>query len=267
MKGIVLFLIFPFWVFPSFGQEPLSQCARDIEVVEKGSLKPNDLYNAACCFSLDKKADQAYAMLERAIAQGFTDHKWLEKDSDLDFIRQDPRWSKVIAAAKTAEQAYLETVNAELYQIFRADQDDRKPPIDWTKISPRDRVREEKVRLIIEAGGLKVAGDYYYAGFVFQHGENPEDFKLSHDLCLKAIALDPNHGGAKWLSCASEDRWLQNTGKPQVWGTQYTREKGGDWTYEPFDKTAKTDEERAAMGVRILSKIEADIKKFNRKKK
>lgn len=261
-----VFLFFPVWVLASLGQELPPDCARYFDAVEKGSLKPITLYNAACCYSLSKNADRAFAMLDLAIAQGFSKHQWLEQDKELAFVQQDPRWPKVILAAKAAEQAFLETVNRELYEIYRADQDDRKPPIDWEKVTPRDLARQERVQQIMAAGGLKVAGDFYHAALVFQHGQKPEDFKLSHGLCLKTIALEPDHDGAKWLTCAAEDRWLQNTGKPQVWGTQYTREKGGSWTNEPFDRTAKTDEERVAMGVKTLAEIDADMKKYNRKK-
>jgi Flp pilus assembly protein TadD len=62
-------------------------------------IQPGDpavLYNLACSYSLAKKVEQAVASLNRAVATGFNDLKWLLKDPDLINLRKDPLFKKVL---------------------------------------------------------------------------------------------------------------------------------------------------------------------------
>ncbi len=61
-------------------------------------LRPSDPmvhYNLACSYSLTKRLDLAALALERALALGFQDFKWLAEDPDLDNLRQDPAYRKI----------------------------------------------------------------------------------------------------------------------------------------------------------------------------
>jgi tetratricopeptide (TPR) repeat protein len=63
-------------------------------------LRPDDpsvLYNLACSYSLAKKFDDAAAILNRSISNGFVDFKWLMKDPDLSALRKEPAFKKVWA--------------------------------------------------------------------------------------------------------------------------------------------------------------------------
>jgi tetratricopeptide (TPR) repeat protein len=54
--------------------------------------EPMLLYNLACIYSLAGEAEQAIACLERAVERGFAHKLWIEKDSNLDLLRGDPRF-------------------------------------------------------------------------------------------------------------------------------------------------------------------------------
>ena len=56
-------------------------------------LEPSNplvFYNLACSHSLNGEMDRAAAALERALALGYRDFKWLARDPDLRLLRQHP---------------------------------------------------------------------------------------------------------------------------------------------------------------------------------
>jgi tetratricopeptide (TPR) repeat protein len=57
---------------------------------------PTVLYNLACSYSLARKLEDAVASLNRALATGFNDFKWLLRDPDLMNLRKDPLFKKVL---------------------------------------------------------------------------------------------------------------------------------------------------------------------------
>ena len=96
------------------------------------------------------------------------------------------------------------------------------PSYDQEKELPqRDEERREQARLLLAKPGLSAA-DYYYAAFLFQHGQKSDDYLLAHILATNAIAL--GYERAKWISAATLDRYLQQIGQKQVFGTQYVGE-------------------------------------------
>ncbi len=50
------------------------------------------LFNVACAFAHADLIDEALDLLERGIAQGFGHRQWIEQDSDLDPLRDHPRF-------------------------------------------------------------------------------------------------------------------------------------------------------------------------------
>jgi hypothetical protein len=96
------------------------------------------------------------------------------------------------------------------------------PSYDWEKEVPkRDEARREQARAILEKPGHN-GEDYYYAAFIFQHGQKADDYLFAHILATQAIAL--GYTRAKWISAATLDRYLQQIGQKQVFGTQYLGE-------------------------------------------
>jgi TolB-like protein/Flp pilus assembly protein TadD len=58
-------------------------------------LEPDEpmlLYNLGCIYALAGEADEALGCLERALDRGFAHRGWIEKDSNLDSLRDDPRF-------------------------------------------------------------------------------------------------------------------------------------------------------------------------------
>jgi len=63
------------------------------------SINPDEtsvLYNATCIYSLLGKFDEALDYFEKAIEAGFASREWIESDSDLDPIRNHPRFQKAL---------------------------------------------------------------------------------------------------------------------------------------------------------------------------
>jgi serine/threonine protein kinase/Flp pilus assembly protein TadD len=57
---------------------------------------PGVLYNVACVYSLGGILDDAIGCLDKAVANGFGHREWLLNDSDLDAIREDPRFQTLL---------------------------------------------------------------------------------------------------------------------------------------------------------------------------
>ena len=66
-----------------------------------------------------------------------------------------------------------------------------------------------------------------------------------------------------WLSAAALDRYLQEIGRPQVFGTQYRR-NGADtpWTQEPIDHLFG-DRIRSLFGVSTRAQAEERVQQMN----
>ena len=152
------------------------------------------------------------------------------------------------ASAKPAD-------NAEVMRLCAEDQADRAPgagELDWKAVGARDAARLARVKEIYRAGELRSGPDFRQAALVLQHGNQPEDFLLAHELCVVAIAkgeLD-----ALWLCAASEDRFLMNLQRPQRFATQYRSDKPGEpmHLYEVGEDV--TDDLRAAFHAPTLAK-------------
>jgi len=67
------------------------------------NLLPKDAtvhYNLACDYSLLEDADHCFESLEKAIRFGYRDFRWMEKDADLAYARQDARYKELIVKYK-----------------------------------------------------------------------------------------------------------------------------------------------------------------------
>jgi TolB-like protein/Tfp pilus assembly protein PilF len=63
------------------------------------AIDPEDaavLYNAACNYALAGKPDEAIDHLDKAIRNGFGQRSWVENDSALDSLRDDPRFQALL---------------------------------------------------------------------------------------------------------------------------------------------------------------------------
>jgi len=69
--------------------------------IELGYARPEvALYNTACAYSRMENADGAYEFLQKAVAQGYSAWKKIEKDSDLKFLRAQADWKSRFSEIK-----------------------------------------------------------------------------------------------------------------------------------------------------------------------
>ncbi len=103
--------------------------------------------------------------------------------------------------------------------MLSKEQADKLPSYDWEKEVPkRDEARREQARTLLAKPG-RSGEEYYYAAYLFQHGQKADDYLFAHILATEAMAL--GYSRAKWISAATLDRYLQQIGQKQVFGTQY----------------------------------------------
>jgi len=87
-----------------FYASSLAKLGRKDEAIREGAmaveLSPGDpmmLYNCACLYATPREIEQALAALERAVAGGYENFRWLAHDPDLDVLRSEPRFLALIA--------------------------------------------------------------------------------------------------------------------------------------------------------------------------
>ena len=56
-------------------------------------------YNVACLYSLEGRIEEAIGCLEDAFAMGFASRDWIERDPDLNSLREPPRFQALLARA------------------------------------------------------------------------------------------------------------------------------------------------------------------------
>ena len=105
--------------------------------------------------------------------------------------------------------------------LLPKEQADKLPSYDGQKVPKRDEARREQARMLLSEANLS-GEQYFYAAYLFQHGQSANDYLFAHILATQAIAL--GYTRAKWISAATLDRYLQQIGQKQVFGTQYQGE-------------------------------------------
>ena len=235
------------------------------EAIDSGMVDMTAYYNAACCMAKTGDKENALAYLNQAIDMGYNYANWMAQDSDLVSLHDDPRWNEVYSRCKKQYDAYLKTINMQLYLLFQADQSDRfnyREGQDWGEIARKDSLRQEKVARMIDNGQLKVSDDYYHAGMIFHHGRDSTAYKIAEWLANKSLELDSTSDNARWLTAAAKDRYLWSIDQPQWYGTQ-NHLLNGKWTLDPIDTTAVTDTDRAFHRVASLKRLRQNMKDRN----
>jgi hypothetical protein len=157
--------------------------------------------------------------------------------------------------------------SAEMQRIFEEDQRGRQPgqKIDWERVSKSDEQRRAQTKKLLEEGALHTGEDFERAAFIFQHGSTPNDYLLAHTLAM--IAVKKGDGGAIWIATATLDRYLQNIGKPQIYGTQFLFKEGGTVTQDPYDRELISDALRRTLGVPSQKAQEEQRKQYEAEQK
>jgi hypothetical protein len=151
--------------------------------------------------------------------------------------------------------------SARMAELFQLDQAPRLAgAIDWEQVSKTDAARRHEVLALAQAGQLTSQQDYYYAAFIFQHGNCPEHYLLANTFAKKSIEL--GGFGAKWIYAATLDRYLDATGKPQKYGTQLSGDPYCNFELANYD-TSTSDKERLEYAVPTLAQSLADAKSLS----
>jgi SagB-type dehydrogenase family enzyme len=64
-------------------------------------------YEAACYFALAGDMDNAFKYLQMSLDNGWSDAHWLQADTDLESLRNDPRWQTCVQAATETREKLL----------------------------------------------------------------------------------------------------------------------------------------------------------------
>jgi len=62
-------------------------------------LEPDDMtiwYNLGCSLALLNQRDDAIKALQRAVELGYSDHEWMRRDNDLQSLREDKDFNKLL---------------------------------------------------------------------------------------------------------------------------------------------------------------------------
>ena len=168
-----------------------------------------------------------------------------------------------LATPAFAQDAAVVSDNPEMAAIYAADQAVRQDFAailaggreNALRIHAADTVRRQQVKVLLDAGALRTAADFYSAALVYQHGDTAEDYLMAHTLAVAALGEGSTE--SPWLAAATLDRYLQKIGQPQIYGTQTMMRRGEPPTREPFDHALIPDSIRKVLGVSTRGAEEA----------
>lgn len=157
---------------------------------------------------------------------------------------------------------------AELAALYAADRAEHAavPPVDmpaYAVLRARDRARRVQALAALErlrALGAVPSEALYYAAWLLNHGETPDEAARAHALAREAA--EAGYAPARWLAAAAYDRACMYAGRPQRYGTQFVPDgvRYRLWDVEP----ATSDSERAEWGVPPLAEQHARAEAMTR---
>jgi serine/threonine protein kinase/tetratricopeptide (TPR) repeat protein len=90
------------------GLVALGERERGLEWARRArEIEPDEsmvLYNLACVYSLAGEVEEGIDCLEQAVDHGFTHIAWVRKDSNLDALREHPRFGKLVDRLEAAQK-------------------------------------------------------------------------------------------------------------------------------------------------------------------
>ena len=92
------------WVLAATHYAEAGDRERAIHAIERAIAIDNDsltIYNVATAYALMKDTDKALDHLESAVRMGWAHREWLSHDPDFDFVREHPRFKKVVDSLAT----------------------------------------------------------------------------------------------------------------------------------------------------------------------
>lgn len=246
--------------------------------VKEGSA--SDYYNAACSWALADKKEKGLSNLKKSIDAGWTNIKWMNQDSDLAPLREEPQWKvlndELQAIIDEIEKNYNKPLKEELEAIHVKDQtlrkllkparetfgkDSKELAYFWELIESEDKKNEKRVLEIIDEYGWP--GKSLVGGqanttvwLVIQHAPLETQEKYL-PLLQESVKKGESRGSNLALL---EDRILMRQGKKQVYGSQIrTNPETGEQYVYPIEDPENVNKRRAEVG---LGTIEEYVSRF-----
>jgi hypothetical protein len=243
---------------------------------EQGVRKEGPLYNAACAAALAGGRAEALTWLERAVEAGFADAQHLRKDSDLESLREEPAFARLVerAAANEAKRNMAQNpgLRDELLRMLEEDQAARREAI---QTNFKDAAVQERMRTIDQRNTARMKEIIAQAGWptrtlVGQRGAKAAWLLVQHaDLdpafqkeCLVLLEKAVAAGEAAGEDLAYlTDRVLVAEGKPQRYGTQFHM-VDGQLVPRPLEDEAQVDARREAVGLGTMAEYAAQMRQL-----
>lgn len=92
------------YAYHGLGNDEKAAAAMD-SIISRDPENCHSYYDAACLYSRMKNKNKAIECLEKSFELGFTRFAHLERDADLDFIRETPEYKALLAKYKSARQS------------------------------------------------------------------------------------------------------------------------------------------------------------------
>lgn len=245
-----------------------------------GKSTKQDNYITGLSYSMAENRDSAFYYLEIALKMGynvpnqFVDHPYLKT------VSGDRRWPGFI---KRVKESYAKTLALrdpilapKLKAIFDSHQEVRKNErktrgmmkestpeevaAHKAKIRSADSLNRIEIGLFLDEKGWlapQTIGDTGSMAIYAVLLNSPLEFQGKY---LPVMREAVEKGFAKKIDLAMlEDRYLTNQGKPQIYGTQLVRQKGGKMAPLPIEDEKNVDKRRHEVG---LGTMAAYLKNF-----
>jgi hypothetical protein len=231
----------------------------------------DDHYNAACCWALINKPDNAFLLLDKVVKQlNYTNYEHITTDSDLNSLHADKRWVPLLEQVKqnkeTAEAKMNKPLMAQLDSIFKEDQDGRNELVALQKKQGWDTPEYKALcNRILKADSIdlvkikKILDEYGWVGkdVVGERGNLALFLVIQHanlatqEKYLPMLREAVKKGNAKASSLAlMEDRVALREGKKQIYGSQLGLDPDTKQYYvSPLEDPDNVDKRRAEMGL------------------
>ena len=233
-----------------------------------------NFYNAACAASLANDKKNSLKWLEIAINNGFDNLNHIKTDSDLDNLRKEKKFNKIITElqkkTELIEANYDKPLQKELLEIFKEDQEIRNQYVSAQKkygyqgkemdslgkiMTLKDSLNLKKIVKILDEKGWvgkdKVGGQANQTLFlVIQHS----DLKIQQKyLPMMKEAVKKGNANSSSLALL-EDRIALREGKKQIYGSQIGTNPTTKKQYVlPLEDPDNVDKRRTEVGLETLA--------------
>ena len=234
-----------------------------------GDAKAGALYDAACCYALDGRVENAVTTLEAALAAGYWDADHLVADDDLRSLRAHEKWPAIESKAKELETAFEASLadpalRRQLLVLAARDIKARSEAAGGDKaaleaLAAVDRESLAKMKEAVAKHGWPgksiVGADGANAAWLLvQHADSDLAFQKECVAKMEPLFAKGEVTGKELAYLW--DRVAVSSGKPQRYGTQFD----GGTDLHPLEDPQNVDVRRKQLGLEPLADYKANVK-------